>query len=261
MKTKTLPEEKKWLLHHLANSINEQHRFIELASPILGVFAANNLTKDHYCGYAAEMWLFKPQSTDHENEFALINQSQKTDSNGWLFFPSLICDDDCYVVKDGILMKHHLFSFLWFKHYDFKTRPDFHICDGNVMDFIDECDSDCLMIFHNKQQPLNEEIKNYLKGFSQHFSEGEVTVYSNNNAKASMEYVFIIGNESVDDWDSLPEYELTIALELATRLNLVRLRIGGLVGPLSQIQKRIESWQMNNENGFTEIYLFDGMSD
>lgn len=119
MKTKILPEEKRWLLHHLTNSINEQHHFIELASPLLGIFAENNLKKDHYGGYAAELWLFKPQSADYENEFALINQSQKTDSDGWLFFPSLTCDDDCYVIKDEILMKHHLFSFLWFKHYDF----------------------------------------------------------------------------------------------------------------------------------------------
>lgn len=114
MKTKILPREKRWLLHHLTNSINEQHRFIELASPILGIFAENNLKKDHNGSYVAELWLFKSQSADYENEFALINQSQKTDSAGWLFFPSLTCDNDCYVIKDGILMKHHLFSFLWF---------------------------------------------------------------------------------------------------------------------------------------------------
>ena len=113
MKTKTLPEEKKWLLHHLANSINEQHRFIELASPILGVFAANNLTEDHYSGYAVELRLFKPQSANYEKEFSLIDQSKKSDSNGWSFAPSLLHNDDCYVMNDSILMKHHLFSFLW----------------------------------------------------------------------------------------------------------------------------------------------------
>ena len=115
MKAKILPEEKKWFLHHLANSTDEQNRFIELARPILGIFSANDLTKDHYGGYAVELSLFKPQSADYVNEFALINQSQMIDSNGWLFAPSLLHSDECYILKESVLMKHHLFSFLWFK--------------------------------------------------------------------------------------------------------------------------------------------------
>jgi hypothetical protein len=113
MKTKTLPEEKKWLLHHLAYSPDEQQRFIELAMPLLGKYVISDLTEDHYDGYVAELWIFKPQSANYEKEFSLIDQSKKTDSNGWSFAPSLLHKDDCYVMKDSILMKHHLFSFLW----------------------------------------------------------------------------------------------------------------------------------------------------
>lgn len=113
MKQKALPEGKKWLLHHLAYSPEEQQSFIELAMPLLGNFTISDLTEDHYGGYAAELWLFKPQSANYEKEFSLIDQSKKTDYYGCSFAPSLLNKDDCYVMKDGILMKHHLFSFLW----------------------------------------------------------------------------------------------------------------------------------------------------
>lgn len=111
--TKSLPNEKKWLLHNLFHSSIEQQCFIELAIPILDDFTASDSTEDHYGGYAAELWIFKPQSANYEKEFSLIDQSKKSDSNGWSFAPSLLHKDDCYVMIDSILMKHHLFSFLW----------------------------------------------------------------------------------------------------------------------------------------------------
>ena len=116
MTTKTLSNEKKWLLHNLAQSKAEQQHFIDLAKPLLDRFISSNLTEDHYGGYAVELRMFKPQSAKYENEHSLISLSKETDSNGWSFAPSLLQDDDCYVMKDNVLIKHHLFSFLWYSN-------------------------------------------------------------------------------------------------------------------------------------------------
>lgn len=116
MKVKAIPEEKKWLLHNLAKSSNEQQNFIDLAQPLLEVFCAHEITDDYYGGYAVEFMLFKPQSKEFAKESSLIDESKKNDFNGWSFFPSKESSDDCYIMKGGILMKHHLLSFLWFKN-------------------------------------------------------------------------------------------------------------------------------------------------
>ena len=77
MTTKTLSNEKKWLLHNLAQSKAEQQHFIDLAKPLLDRFISSNLTEDHYGGYAVELRMFKPQSAKYENEYSLISLSKK----------------------------------------------------------------------------------------------------------------------------------------------------------------------------------------
>ena len=77
MTTKTLSNEKEWLLHNLAQSKAEQHHFIDLAKPLLDRFISSNLTEDHYGGYAVELRMFKPQSAKYENEYSSISLSKK----------------------------------------------------------------------------------------------------------------------------------------------------------------------------------------
>lgn len=118
MKTKSLPDEKKWLLHNLTISPNEQERFIELARPIIHIFKENMSNDDYYGGYAVDLKLFKIPSNEYDKECLLIDESRKREFDGWLFFASKTSTDDCYVIYNNILMKHHLNSYLWFKNWN-----------------------------------------------------------------------------------------------------------------------------------------------
>ena len=123
MNNKTLPDEKKWLLHNLALSSAEQQRFIEMAKSLCESFNESELNEDYYGGYAVELWLYKKQSAEFDKELASFDETKRAVVDGWEFAPSKI-NDDCYIKVDDIILRHHLQSFLWFKNWSFLDNSD-----------------------------------------------------------------------------------------------------------------------------------------
>lgn len=114
MKTKTLPEEKQWLLHHLSRSTFEQQRFIELVKPLLDEFCRDESQETFYAGYAVSLNMFKSGSDEYNKELSHVDIAKEVCVDDWRFAPSNASKDDCYVRINDVLMKQHLFSFLWF---------------------------------------------------------------------------------------------------------------------------------------------------
>ena len=103
-------------MHNLASSPLEQSKFVELSNQILTEFIQGEDDEYHFGGYAVELYMYKTSSVNYDIECSMLSLQEKVEYEGWAFVPSKNHDDDCYIIKDGVLLKHHLFSFLWFKN-------------------------------------------------------------------------------------------------------------------------------------------------
>lgn len=112
---KILKNERKLLLHNLANSTIEQENFIKEIEPVVAVFIDSQLKEDTFGGYAVSLSVYMPDSENYAMECSNFLTERQTTYNGWTFYPSITNSEDCYAIKDGVLFKHHLFSFLWYK--------------------------------------------------------------------------------------------------------------------------------------------------